>query len=406
MAASMFSPMKLQAPSVTRLTSDVLVKATSRFACARSVFLAAGALLGLLTLGGCGGGGGGGGGNPDGIAPVAFVYPPSLAAATSTDNVDGIISPYALDSAGTTISTVNTTVFGTSPSVGKITITISDITLPLSGGTEPGFVVTFDPTSGSSTPNSPLESLPSIASSFPGSSLPCTGCLKTTTAFAVVNGVTTTTMVTFIYLDPTSASFPLKYSALGMWTKPTDPLNPSWPEVGGAFSAGVMTRGVDLPTTGSAQYEGYFIGRYATSVNQLPGGADTSAHSAGTYIVGANASATATFGAAGSVMFQTTNTFITPEAGGGPAVAESRLNLTSTAMPIVPTSTSNGFAGAVGTGATGFFAGTPGNIAGAFYGPPSATTPFAPPEAGGALSVSNSTQSMVGSFAVKTPAFK
>jgi len=380
------------------------MRTRSRFLSGPRGALIPAALSGLLALAGCAGGGGGPG-IPDNTPAVPFTYPASLTDATSTDNVDGIISPYALDGAGTTISTVSTTVFGTSPSAGKITITISDITLPLSGGTEPGFVVTFDPTSGSSTPNSPLESLPSIPASFPGSSLLCTGCLKTTTAPAVVNGVTTTTMVTFIYLDPTSASFPLKYSALGMWTKPTDPLNLSWPEVGGAFSAGVMTRGVDLPTTGSAQYEGYFIGRYATSLNQSTGGSDTSAHSAGTYIVGANASATATFGAAGSVMFQTTNTFITPEAG-GPAVAESRLNLTSTAMPIVATSTSNGFAGAVGTGATGFFAGAPGTIAGAFYGPPATTTPFAPPEAGGALSVNNPTQSMVGSFAVKTPPFK
>ncbi len=104
-------------------------------------------------------------------------------------------------------------------------------------------------------------------------------------------------------------------------------------------------------------------------------------------------------------MFSTSNTHITPESGQvcWLSVAEPRLDLSSTAMPITRTSTSNSFAGGVGTAATGFFSGTGGQIAGGFYGPPATTAPFAPPEAGGSLSISGTTQSMVGSFALKKP---
>jgi len=405
MAASMFSPMKLQAPSAARLGSEVLVKPTSRFACARSVFLAAGALLGLLTLGGCGGGGGGGGGNPDGIAPVAFVYPPSLAQATPTDNVDGFMSPYAFNPTVTpndpttpSLVSVLPTVSGTSPSAGTIAITVAPIPLPSpSIATEPGFVVTFNPADSTSTllTNSPLNFLPTLV----GVSGPCMDCLRTATAPAVVNGTATAT-VTFTYLDPTSVSFPLTYSALGLWTKPTttgtgNTPDPNWPEVGGAFSAGVMTRGIDLPTTGTASYNGYFIGRYATSVPPATG------ISAGTYAVGANASATADFGAnlgAGAVSFSTLNTHIAPESptGLGTPIPYSGLDLTATALPITRTATSNMFSGTVTTSST-----LSGQINGAFYGPPATTTPFAPPEAGGSVAVTGTNQNMVGSFALK-----
>ncbi len=362
------------------------------------------ALLGLLALAGCGGGGGGGGGTPDSGMPIPFNYPTSLATATSTDNVDGFIAPYALDTAGKTISPVTTTVFGTSPSAGKIMIAVGDVVLPSpSGLTEPGFVVTFNPADSSSTllTSSPLNSL----SLTP----PCNNCLKTVTAPAIVNGVTTAT-VTFTYLDPGSASFPLTYSALGIWTKPTTTTNGSldlsWSEIGGAFSAGVLTRGIDLPTTGTASYDGYFIGRYATSVDNLTPGV-----LAGNYLVGANAHAGVDFSIAGAggVTFATSNSQISGGALATP-VAESRLDLTTlTPMTITRTSTGNSFQGTVvSKDVTGFFQSAPANpnISGAFYGPPATTGvnpgDFAPRELGGALGVSNSTgQGMVGSFALK-----
>ena len=164
-------------------------------------------------------------------------------------------------------------------------------------------------------------------------------------------------------------------------------------EVGGTFSAGVLTRGIDLPTTGTASYNGFFIGRYATS--------DTTVTAAnitvlpGAYVVGANANAIVDFSGAGAVTFSTLNTTIS--GGGLGPTAESRLNLTSTAIPITRTSTSNSFVGTLTT--SGF--GMAGEIKGGFYGPPAGAT--APPELGGALAVVNatSTQTMVGSFGLK-----
>jgi len=394
MAPANFSPMKLQAPSAARLGSEVLVKPTSRFACARSVFFSAGALLGLLTLGGCGGGGGGGGGNPDGIAPVAFIYP-ALKDATTTDTVDGFISPYVLNNTDPTtpsLVSVDTSVFGTSPSSGKITISVGNIKDKQSAAViEPGFVFTFDAASGSPllSGTSPLDNL------SPG----CVGCLKKTVnvpATYLVGGASAGD-VTLIYLDPNSATFLLTYSTLGLWSKPNMSATTSatWPEVGGAFSAGVLTRGIDLPTTGSADYKGYFIGRYATS--DITAGMPPR----GTYIVGANAQSHVEFSGAGAVTFSTSNTQISKEGSlgslGAPSL-EPRLDLSTTVpMTITGTSTSNGFGGTVTTSI-----GLSGPIQGAFYGPPATTAPFAPPEAGGSLSVTNgSTQSMVGSFALK-----
>jgi len=382
------------------------MRTRSRFLSGARGALIPAALSGLLALAGCAGGGGGPG-IPDNTPPVPFTYPASLTDATSTDNVDGFISPYALDTAGKTISPVTTTVFGTSPSAGKITITVGDIVLPSpSGLTEPTFAVTFNPdkTSNLSTllGNSPLGSLPFQ---------PCADCLRTAQAPAVINGSPTSTMVTFTYLDPTSLTFPLTYSALGIWTKPTTTgtsggLDLSWPEIGGAFSAGVLTRGVDLPTTGTASYDGYFIGRYATSVDNLTPGV-----LGGNYLVGANAHADADFSitGAGGVTFSTSNSQISGGALATP-VAESRLDLTTlTPMTITRTSTGNSFEGVVvSKDVTGFFQSAPANpnVSGAFYGPPATTgvTPgdFAPRELGGALGVSNSTgQGMVGSFALK-----
>jgi len=392
------------------------MRATANVFCSfRSAPIAA-TLLVVLALTGCAGGGGGES-IPDNTPVVPFAYPPSLADSTPTDNVQGFMSPYAFNPTTTPndpttpslVSVLPTVLSDTSPNAGTIAITVSAVPLPTpSTATEPGFVVTFNPADSTSTllTNSPLNLLPTLV----GVSGPCTDCLRAATAPAVVNGVTTSTMVNFTYLDPTSASFTLKYSALGLWTKPTttstgNTPDPNWPEIGGAFSAGVMTRGIDLPTTGSASYSGYFIGRYATSIVPQTGIA------AGTYVVGANASATADFGAnfgAGAVSFSTSNTHIAPESstGLGTPIPYSGLDLTTTtALPITRTIirtatsdiSSNFFSGTVTTSST-----LSGPIQGGFYGPPATTTPFAPPEAGGSLSVGNGTdQNMVGSFALK-----
>ena len=358
------------------------MQATSGFVRARSGILAAGALSVLLALGGCGGGGGGAGGGLVG-GGGDFTYPSSLATATS---VNGFISPYAIDDTGSSLVSVETSVFGQSPSSGgKITITVGDMNEKSSGTPiEPGFVVTLDP---SAMPdllsNSPLDSL----------SPSCMDCLKTGTALDN-HGDT----VTFIYLDPDPAKSGLTYSTLGMWTKDITG-SPDWSKVGGAFSAGVLTRGIDLPTTGSAQYNGYFIGTYTTSDDQTT---PSTHYSAGSYFVGANAAATANF-VARTVTFSTSNTYIsTPLMG---PIRESRLDIpTSAPMAITPGSSS--FKGGGNTLTNGFGMGATGEIAGGFYGQPDTATglPSSPPELGGSLSIGNTAprhQSLVGSFALR-----
>ncbi|HVC10779.1 MAG TPA: transferrin-binding protein-like solute binding protein [Burkholderiales bacterium] len=154
---------------------------------------------------------------------------------------------------------------------------------------------------------------------------------------------------------------------------------------------------MDLPTTGTAAYNGYFIGRYVTS---------TPFPAVGTYVVGANANAQVDFSGAGAVTFSTSYTHISKELSGGGLGSPQQvlgLDLSSAPMTISRTTMSNSFAGGAGTLTNAFGMGANGQIAGAFYGPPASTAPYAPPEMGGSLAVSNptNTQSMVGSFALK-----
>ena len=354
-----------------------------------SCVLGAGTLSVLLALAGCGGGGGGAGGAP----AVAFVYPSSLATAESTDTVGGFTSPYALhtDTTAPQLVSVPQTVLANVPATGRITFTVSAIQLPSEPSPEPAFVVTFDlSNSGSPLPSNPLDS-PSLSPN-------CSGCLRTVTMPASdLAGNPLTQAVTFTYLDP--ASSPLNYSTLGMWTKPSA-VSTIWSEVGGPFSAGVVTRGIDLPITGTASYDGFFIGRFATSDTTDP------SLPPGTYIVGANAHVVVNFSGGGAVTVSTSNTQISRELGAGALdipVAEPRLDLsTTTAMTITRTPTSNVFLGVPGTLTNGFGMNENGQlgIGGAFYGPPTAT---AAPELGGSLAVGNPSQSLVGSFALKTP---
>ena len=379
------------------------MQANVSFTRARSAILAVGGLVCLITLSGCAGGGGGGGLS---TLPAPFVYPNTLADAKSGDTVDGFMSPYAIDGSTSELVSVSPSVSGTTPSQGKISITINDIIVPqpppvYAITAERGFTVTFDSNSTSGTllwlssSNNPFESLLT----------PCNSCLKTALAPATyISDGSSAGKVTFTYLD--SAAMGLTYSALGLWTKPSS-LSSSWPEVGGAFSAGVLTRGVDLPTTGSANYQGYLIGRYVTS-EAIASSTFNGGYPAGSYIVAASASATADFGANAITSFSTTDTHIAPDSG-GTAIAESRLNLSTFAtLPINRKTTDNGneFEGTAVLSTdtvSGVFTGSPGKIAGGFYGKPDTSkTPYAPPELGGSLSVTNDTgtQSMVGSFAM------
>jgi hypothetical protein len=341
--------------------------------------LHAGALSVLLALGGCGGGGGSGGsGGSAGGSPASFSYPSSLATATSTNSVGGVVAPYALDPNPTTpqLNSIPLNLFAVGSTTGKLTFTVSAIPLP-SGAVEPSFVVTFDPANSLSTvANSPLGGLG------------CPGCLKIGRAPATGGGPSAVD-VTFTYVDPASPAFSLKHSALGIWSKPTTVSSSNWQEVGGAFSGGVLTRVIDLPVTGHASYDGYFIGRYATSDPSFP--------PVGIYLAGAKAHVEVDFNSGVTFTISSTNISGETSAGLDPPILVTGLDLTTTAMPINRSATTS--TSFVGTPTTSGF--VTGEIKGNFYGPPDAAAPYAPPELGGSLAVSSSTQSMIGSFVLK-----
>jgi hypothetical protein len=331
----------------------------------------------LAALAGCAGGGGGGGLSepPFGSGYLTFANAtfantgPGISVAYTiapgSNEIDGVVAMVGVDP--------------NSPDPGKITVSVSGV--PVTGGTEADFSFVVDTAALTTLANSPLTG---------GTLLPsCADCLTTGTVTADDDQD-----VTFIYLDPAVAG--LTYSTLGLWSKPADLSTAAGMEIGGAFSLGVVTRGNDLPTSGTANYTGFFVGRYAISATGvgLP--------AVGVYAVGANASATVDFSGAGSVDFSTLNTQIRPDVGGalGLAVDAPRLDLSATGMAITRTSTTNLFSGTVDS-----FAGDlTGTISGAFYGRPDTGTSV-PPEMGGTVTVTNGsgTESMVGGFALKVP---
>jgi hypothetical protein len=332
------------------------------------------ALAGLVSAGGCGGGDGTAGGVP----PFGSNYP-TLANATSANTGPGISVAYTIAPGSNEINSVVATV-GVAPNApgpGKITVNVSGI--PVIGGTEPAFSFEVDTTALTTLANSPLT----------GGTLspPCANCLTGGQVRANDGQV-----VTFTYLDPAAAG--LTYSTLGLWSKPAHLASAAGMVIGGVVSMGVVTRGNDLPTSGTANHTSFFVGRYAISA------AGTGLPAVGIYAVGANANATVNFSAAGTVGFSTTNTQIRLETGGalGTAEAVPRLDLSATGMAITRTSTANLFAGTVNSVAVGLT----GTINGAFYGRPNTGTSV-PPEMGGTLSVNNpgGTESMVGGFALK-----
>lgn len=328
----------------------------------------------VLLVAACGGG-------TATLEPFGGIYP-ELAAATAADTTSSSAS-YAIVPASNQLAPVSTTVAvePNTPSSGQITLNVGDV--PLSVGTEPGFSVTIDTSLLLPLANSPLAALAPA----------CSNCL--------VSGLATASdgrTVRFLYLDPAATAFSLRYSTLGLWSKPAALPAAAGTEIGSVFSLGVMTRGRDLPTSGSANYSGYFVGRYAISATGV--GLPTP----GVYAVGANARVQVDFSGAGSVTFSTLNTNIALDSGGllGMPVAEPRLDLiTGTPMSITRSTTANSFSGTVTTRTPGM--GLTGTLTGTFYGKPSSTIPAAPPELGGTLAVGNTgaTQTMVGGFALR-----
>jgi len=170
---------------------------------------------------------------------------------------------------------------------------------------------------------------------------------------------------TFTYVTP--ASLGLTYSALGAWEYSASPGAAT--TIGGALSTGVETRATDLPTTGTANYNGTMVGTYT---NGTPG-----------QTVAATASATADFGVR-TVALSTSNTQRT---NGGVTFAAPLLDFSGTL--VYPAGT-NSLVGVVTT--TG---GLAGGASAKFYGP-------AAVELGGTFFVGGAgPQQMFGSFGLK-----
>ena len=336
---------------------------------ARPSILATALVAGLTACGGAGV-----------VQPGGYVYP-ELSAALPADTGSGLQQGYVLDEgtkqltqagAASIAAAVNT------PGPDQITLSVNN----LAGET---FSVIL-PVSSLVTVTTPLVNSP-IASG-------CAECLRVPLTPPIASDGKP---VRFVYLDPAAAG--LQYSTLGLWSKEKssdDASSISNIFVGGAFSLGVLTRGSDLPLTGSASYAGPFVGRYVDATAADP-------VNRATYLVGADASASANF-ATRSVSFSTTSTRIARELAGGALavpVAESRLDLSGTLSYV---SASNLLAGSVATQSAPAGFAMSGSAQGAFYGPPaSSAVPTAPAELGGTLSAGNvdGTRQLNGGFALK-----
>jgi transferrin binding protein len=340
----------------------------------------------VIALGGCGGGGGGGGGG--GLGPggsQGFTYPASLAAATTAE-IGGFSAAYSFDSTNDRLSSVVPGTLGGAVVVNVNTPTAGDYIVNVSGIVHSG---TVEPPFSFTVRNAGMTGGRAVAGATCATG---TGCFRTPNA----PGLTASDggAVTLIDLDMAAAQ--LTYSTMGLWSKPSSRAGSPTIDVGGAFSFGVQTRGADLPTTGTATYNGPMLGRYANGTE--------------IFTVGAAATGRANFGVADAnfggsnvpgrtVAFATTLTTITPSIGA--SIAAPNLNLTGSFAYTPGTnqlvSTSLSTAGGL-TGPTSLS----GTARAVFFGPPATLAPFAPPELGGAFAVTNgSNESMVGSFGLK-----
>ncbi len=350
--------LKVQSHRKTSLNSRVTRSATT-------IILAA-------VLGGCGGGGGGGNSQ---VSQSPVVYP-TLSTATLNAANSGVTSNYSKTGNQLTVQAGTVTGSFRTP---MLAITVSGIKIGNSNFSEPtfGFSVNL-PAMLPLTP-SPLD----VTSLTP----PCTSCLA-----AGLNSPPDPPTVSFIYRDPASASSALTYSTLGLWSKPSSAVPGS--DVGAALSIGVVTAAQDLPISGSATYQGFMVGRYADGTN--------------TFLVGANATAVATFSVSGpsrisSVTFSTSNTWIARELGGALALDVPSplpvldLTLTSPSTPLTYDANTNLLSGALKAPA---IIGMSGVTKARYYGPPTDSS-VTPAEFGGAFFVGNGSEQMNGSFALK-----
>ncbi len=300
------------------------------------------ALLLPMALAACGGGGG----SSSGLAPNSPTYNEILFSSPAT--IDGTLQNYRLDSSAITPASepgndnkIEGTVRGNSG-----TLTSIDITVTFEGSQL--FTETFD----NFTTTAQTDSEFGVAYKFQSIDRGAGGVRRMT------------------FFEPQALG--LRYSALGIWEYETFPgANPSQ---GGYFSMGAITRGSDIPISGSATYSGKLIGTYADGT--------------AVYAVGANASATADFTfTSPSVSLNTTNTVIVKE-GTTVQIPANELNLSGTLT--YPGGTNNL------TGTLTTTNNLTGSASARFYGPQAA-------ELGGTFFVKNAsnTEQMVGGFALK-----
>jgi hypothetical protein len=186
----------------------------------------------------------------------------------------------------------------------------------------------------------------------------------------------------------------LRYSSAGVWASKIHPQTAFSGPVAGAAAVGVATPRADLPTTGTAQYSGQFLGRLDNDgINQ-----DS---------VRATAQSVANFGS-GVVSFSTTNSVLPnipvlqPGGNWGTGdVAAPSLDLTGS-MTFLSSGgvRQNSLSGPVST------RGMTGEVRGNFFGPSSASS--APPELAGSVAVKlpgsapdREGRSMIGAFVMK-----
>jgi hypothetical protein len=190
----------------------------------------------------------------------------------------------------------------------------------------------------------------------------------------------------------------LLYSTVGVWDRKLQdggfkieaPRECACGRIAGAAAAGVATPRADLPTTGTAQYSGQFLGRHDSDGATI-------------FAVHAEAQAVANFGS-GMVSFTTTNTHF---GVGGRGAAAPSLDLTgSMTFQSSGGVRQNSLSGPVSTrGAFGDPAMT-GEVRGNFFGPASASS--APPELAGTVAVKapdsapdREGRSVIGGFVMK-----
>jgi hypothetical protein len=313
----------------------------------------------VALLAGCGGGGGGGGVQPAPQSPGS----PNNASNSTVPLLNANSADLGGPAATVIIRTDGSVFLNSLGSTGPITREGSNFTFSVSGvGSEPPFSFTVN----LNDPNFTSRNLPGSSQGN------CAGnCVKVGMA---TNGVAVQ------YLDLAASG--MEYSTVGLWARPGTQAGNS--EIGGAAAFGIMTKASDIPTTGTASYNGSFMGIYG----------DTAL---GIFNVGAKASATANFGS-GQVSFETTNSF--RSATPGISASDPSLDLQGTMlMNTLNGNRINSMSGTVETKQPGMA----GQMVGQFFGPPSPTS-GAPKEMSGVVQVSNgSTKAMQGAFGMRTP---